>query len=81
MIDKETAQQLTLELISQSWNIADAHPVILGEATIERDFGWIFFYDSSRHIETGEFSHALAGNSPIIVKLPPLIVFRRGSAG
>ena len=67
MIDKETAKRLALELISRCWNIADAHPVILDEATIGRDFGWVFFYDSSRHIETGEFSDALAGNAPIMV--------------
>ena len=67
MIDKDTAKQLALERVSQSWGIADAYPVIVDEATIERDFGWVFFYDSSRHIETGDFSDALAGNAPIIV--------------
>jgi hypothetical protein len=67
MIDKETARRLALERLAQSWNIADAHPVILDEATIERDFCWVFFYDSSRHIETGDLSDALAGNAPIIV--------------
>ena len=67
MIDKETAKRLALEQITQTWNIADAQPVILDEATIERDFGWVFFYDSSKHIETGDFSDALAGNAPVIV--------------
>jgi hypothetical protein len=67
MIDKETAKQLALERIAQSWGITDAYPVILDEATIERDFGWVFFYDSSRHIETGDLSDAPAGNAPIIV--------------
>jgi hypothetical protein len=67
MLDKETAKRLALERIAQSWSIADAHPVIMDDATIDRDFGWVFFYDSSRHIETGNFSDALAGNAPIIV--------------
>lgn len=41
--------------------------VICDEATIERPFGWVFFYDSKRHLETGDFRHALAGNAPLIV--------------
>jgi hypothetical protein len=35
--------------------------------TIERAFGWVFFYDSKRHVETGDFRDALAGNAPIVV--------------
>jgi hypothetical protein len=38
--------------------------VILDEATIERAFGWVFFYDSKRHQERSEFSDAIAGNAP-----------------
>ena len=40
---------------------------ILDEATIERAFGWVFFYDSKRHQETGEFSDAIAGNAPLVI--------------
>jgi hypothetical protein len=67
MIDEETAKRLALERIAQSRDIAGAHPVILDEATIERDWGWVFFYDSSGHLGSGELSDALAGNAPIIV--------------
>jgi Immunity protein 35 len=41
--------------------------VVLDSHTIEKPFGWIFFYDSRRHIETGHFRDALAGNAPIVV--------------
>ncbi len=33
----------------------------------EHDFGWVFFYDSSAHVESGAASEALAGNAPLIV--------------
>jgi hypothetical protein len=33
----------------------------------EHDFGWVYFYDSSAHIETGQPSDALVGNAPLIV--------------
>ena len=41
--------------------------VVCDEATIERKFGWVFFYDSKRHRETGDFKFAVAGNAPYIV--------------
>jgi hypothetical protein len=41
--------------------------VICDEATIEREFGWVFFYDSKRHRDTGDFKFAVAGNAPYIV--------------
>jgi hypothetical protein len=40
---------------------------ILDDHTIETDFGWVFFWNSRRFSETGEFQYALAGNSPLIV--------------
>jgi Immunity protein 35 len=33
----------------------------------EHEFGWLYFYDSSKHVETGDVSYALAGNAPLIV--------------
>jgi hypothetical protein len=33
----------------------------------EHDFGWLYFYDSSRHIESGDDRDVLVGNAPLIV--------------
>jgi len=33
----------------------------------EHDFGWVYLYDSSLHIETRQLSDALVGNAPLIV--------------
>jgi hypothetical protein len=33
----------------------------------EHDFGWVYFYDSSTHIETGRPKDAVVGNAPLIV--------------
>jgi immunity protein 35 of polymorphic toxin system len=41
--------------------------VILDEETIEREWGWVFFYNSQRYLETGDILHALAGNAPYLV--------------
>lgn len=41
--------------------------IILDEHTIEKEFGWVFFWTSRPWHETGDFQHALAGNGPIII--------------
>lgn len=46
----------------------DPHAQTLVIARVEeRDFGWIYFYDSSLHVKTGNPAHALVGNAPLIV--------------
>lgn len=41
--------------------------VILDDATIEFDLGWVFFYQSREYILTGETGAMLVGNAPLIV--------------
>jgi hypothetical protein len=45
------------------------HPELqlLDAHTIERPFGWVFFYQSMRYLASGEVRDALAGNAPIVV--------------
>ena len=40
---------------------------IVEEDTIEKPFGWVFFYQSKIFLETGEYQHRVAGNGPLIV--------------
>jgi Immunity protein 35 len=40
---------------------------IRGEPTMETEFGWIFFGNSKKYLETGEFQHTIPGNAPFIV--------------
>jgi hypothetical protein len=42
--------------------------VVLEEKTIERPWGWVFFYTSRLWHQTGELRYALAGNAPLIVE-------------
>jgi hypothetical protein len=62
-VTKTEARQLAQEYISRS----GLELALLDQHTIERDFGWVFFYNSKRYIETGDFRDALAGNAPIVV--------------
>ena len=56
-----------MEEILRSWSIENDEPVILDELTIEKDFGWGFFYNSRKFVKTEEFSYMILGNAPIIV--------------
>ena len=40
---------------------------IMTESTEEHDFGWVFYYNSVKYIQTGDFREALAGNAPLII--------------
>jgi hypothetical protein len=42
--------------------------IILEGQTIEKPWGWVFFYTSRKWHETGDIRYALAGNAPIIVE-------------
>jgi|SRR5581483_11252416 len=35
--------------------------------TMEFPWGWVFFYNSKRFLESGDYKQMLAGNSPLIV--------------
>jgi hypothetical protein len=41
--------------------------IIVDELTMERDFGWVYFYNSKLFIETGDPAYAGGGNAPIII--------------
>jgi len=59
-----------LEIVSrklQEINTTDDLFVVVDEHTIEKPFGWVFFYNSKKFVETGIFQYRLAGNGPVIV--------------
>ena len=71
MLTKEQARALVVGEIERppKYNYPDTARdlVMVDEHTIERAWGWVFFYDSKRYLETREFQYALVGNAPYIV--------------
>ena len=41
--------------------------VLLDDQMEEHTFGFLFFYDSQAHLDSGDFRDALAGNGPLLV--------------
>jgi hypothetical protein len=54
--------------------------IILDEHTIERDWGWVFFYDSRQYHTLGDFRFAVAGNAPYFIRRSDGAVFVAGTA-
>lgn len=40
---------------------------VMEDRTREESFGWVFFYNTKRFVETGDMQWALGGNAPLIV--------------
>ena len=67
-MDYVQAKKLVVERIQETLTrYDDIEPVVLDSETIERDWGWVIFYQDKRYLENGDVSLCLAGNSPYIV--------------
>lgn len=67
MLDFETAKRMVEEQINVSYNVDGDELVVLEEETIQKEYGWIFFYTSRRFVETGDVNHMVVGNAPVVV--------------
>jgi len=77
---KDEARELAVRYVKSRESEAGCDLVLLDNKTIERSFGWVFFYDSKEHAETGDFRYALAGNAPVVVTCADGAVHETGTA-
>ena len=67
-MNKEDARAIAAEYIGEFRQTTEGVTlVIIDSETQEREFGWVFFYDSKEFVETGDFIHSIAGNAPVVV--------------
>lgn len=52
----------------------------LSDKILEKDYGWVFFYQSRDFLELGLADRALAGNSPFIVSREDGSIHETGTA-
>ena len=77
---KDEARAVALKYVRSREAEAGCDLVLLDSQTMEKRFGWVFFYDSKEHAETGDFRSALAGNSPVVVTRADGTVHETGTA-
>jgi len=82
VLTKEDAKQLVFSRINEKdpYSSDNAERVVLDDATIEKEYGWVFFYQSKKYLETGKINDALAGNAPIIVNKRTGELIKTGTA-
>jgi hypothetical protein len=80
-INKETAQKIVEIELSKLTLINNLDEiVIIDDLTIEKDFGWVFFYNSKAFLEKREARYMLIGNAPIIVDRESGLLYFTGTA-
>ncbi|CAB1057826.1 hypothetical protein D1BOALGB6SA_2581 [Olavius sp. associated proteobacterium Delta 1] len=68
MLSKQKAQLLVeAEISKPDYFSPDLQVEIIDSATIEREWGWVFFYQSAEYLKSGKLDAILAGNAPYIV--------------
>jgi hypothetical protein len=48
--------------------VYDGQAVIMPELTLAKPYGWVFFYQSKAFVQSGEMTHVLVGNAPILLE-------------
>jgi hypothetical protein len=61
------AEKLVLSELTNSSISSGIDCGILRGETIEKDWGWVFFYQSNAFLQSGDFQDMLGGNAPILV--------------
>ena len=65
-LSKERALEIARKTID---NLKSNNPlVILEDKTLEKDFGWVFFYTTKKYLETHDKKYLMPGNSPLVVE-------------
>jgi len=67
MMTKQQAEEAVAAELRTKCQIPNDSFVIIENLTIEKPFGWVFFYDSKKYLETGNVDDAIAGNGPVFV--------------
>jgi hypothetical protein len=70
MLSREQARKLVVAELARPKHRYPSDPmdwVVIDEGTIEKDWGWVFFYTSERYLKTRDIRYAIAGNAPYIV--------------
>jgi hypothetical protein len=69
MISFEEARRIANSHASKVFDLTkEGDEVLICEVkTVEREAGWVFYYNSRKFIQTGDFSVMLMGNAPIFI--------------
>jgi len=67
MISETEARQKIAMLLGERSRYVAGGLVLVEEMTLTKPYGWIFFYNSRRYMDTRDILDAIAGNGPVVV--------------
>ena len=77
VFDYNFAEKAVLDLLVKTEKQLDAQLLIF--EVMEKDFGWIFLFDTKEYVETGNNGARLAGNSPLIFDKSDGVIYITGT--
>ena len=82
MLTREKAKEAIERKINEPdpYNQDNPKLVVDDGQTIEKDWGWVFFYNSIDFLKSGDFIDALVGNAPYIVNKNTGEILETGTA-
>jgi hypothetical protein len=66
-ITQDDANQVALSYLTKLEQEFGEPLGLANSETLDKSFGWVFFYNSKAYLETGDFGSMLGGNAPFIV--------------
>lgn len=65
MMDEDAAERIAIKLLRTMWPPKGDVLVVTGSERVSRT--WVVYWNSGRHVQSGDWLHALGGNAPILV--------------
>ena len=67
MISQTEARAIAERFLLEHGENVTGGVAIIEQKTLDRPYGWIFFYNSKQYLENGNPLEALGGNGPLVV--------------
>ena len=82
MLTKDEAKQIVDARINEEdpYAVKKVALAIIDDETIEKEYGWVFFYETKEYLKTGDLLDTLVGNAPYIVNKYTGEVIETGTA-
>lgn len=78
-LTKEDANRVALNYLTKLEQEVGEPLGLVNTETLDKPFGWVFFYNSKAYLDTGDIGSMLGGNAPFIVNRNTGEVFVTGT--
>jgi hypothetical protein len=80
MLTEQDMLEIADKYITHLNNERENKLIVLHEFTIRKPYGFVFFYNSKKYIETEDFKYVIAGNGPFLVENKEGLLYKFGTS-